>query len=217
MSRDVPAGIDADLDSYFIIPVFFVALEFDTDPLYLHTDVGEITTLGQTWLGTGGLGSISEIEETTEAAAPGLKLRLEIATEGAGSIFEELTAQDFYQREARLYFSTKDTITGLLTDDPMEIQRYKMDVPEIVYGPETAFVDLIVESEFIEGEKTNGEMYSKAQLREEHPSDEGFDYIALLAQTKIVWGGKKTARLGGPGQGGGAPDAGNLPFPVSPG
>lgn len=200
MSRTIPAAIDADLDDRFLIPVFFVALDFDTDPLYLHTDIGTISVLSQTWQGAGGLGSISPIEETTEFASPGVKFRLQLTDESAGSIYEEITQQDFYQREVVIYFATRDISTGLLAADPFEIQRYKMDVPEITYGGGSAFVDLVVESEFLDGKRSNGEMYSKAQLRSEQATDEGFDFIAILPQVKITWGASKTVSLGGSGQ-----------------
>ena len=196
MSRDVPSSTDTALDDRFIIPVWFVEFDFDTAPLYVHTDVGDITVLGKTWIGTGGLGSISPLEETTEQAAPGVKFRLALTDESTGSIFEEITQQNFYQRDAIVYFAARNALTGALIDDPFELHRYKVDVPEITYGGGVSFVDVVAESEFIDGSRRNGQMYSNAQMRSEYPNDEGFKYVAALSQLKVVWGAKKTASLG---------------------
>lgn len=199
MSRNIPANVDADLDDAFIIPVFFVHLDFDTQALFVHTDLGDINTLGETWVGTGGLGSISQIEETSRLDAPGIKLRMQITDESAGSLYEELTQQDFYQRPVIIYFSTRDTVTGALTDTPFELFRGKMDVPELTHGETLSFADMVVESEWIDGQRANGELYSDAQLQSEFSGDLGFKYVAAMVNTKIVWGARETINLGGTG------------------
>lgn len=211
MSRTIPSNIDADLDDAFVIPVFFVELDFDTDPLYVHTDIGDITVLSHTWQGTGGLGQISQIEENASGDSPGIKLRLQLTDESSGSIFQEITQQDFYQREAIIYFSTRDISTGALSDDPFELWRGKCDVPEIHLGERNSYVDLIVESEWIDGKRSNGALYSDAQLQAEYSGDLGFKYLAAMKNAKIVWGGKKTANLGGT-TGGGNTGGGNDTF-----
>lgn len=196
MSRTIPSNVDTSLDDAFTLPVFFVELDFDTDPLYLHTDLGTITTLSHDWLGTGGLGEISPIEETEEPNAPGLKLRLQMTDESAGSIFQELTQQDFYQRPVVVYFSTRNTLTGALLDTPFELFRGKADVPEITHGEGQAFVDLIVESEWVDGEKANNELYSDAQLQAEYSGDLGFEFLPFLVNARIAFGSKRVTNIG---------------------
>lgn len=206
MSRTISSGVDSTLDDAFIIPVFFVHLNFDTDPLYLHTDLGSITTLSQTWLGAGGLGQISPIEETTSGTAPGLKLRLDITDESSGSVFEELTQQDFYQRPCVVYFATRDISSGALSGTPVELFRGKCDVPEMRDGSES-YVELLIENEWIDGEQAPEVLYSDAQLQSEYSGDLGLEFLADLVNRKIVWGSDRIigspAVIGGPGRGGG--------------
>lgn len=197
MSRTIPSAIDGVLDDAFVIPIFFVELDFDTDPLYVHTDLGSITTLGRTWLGTGGLGEISPIEETEEQKAPGLKLRMAITSEASGSIFQELTQQDYYQRPVVIYFSTRDTITGALEASPFEVFRGKADVAEITHGFGTSYVDLLVESEWADGERANAQIYSDSQLQAEYSGDLGFEFLTHLVNAKVVWGSDRTINIGG--------------------
>lgn len=212
MSRDIPSNVDSALDDDFVIPIFFVELDFDTDPVYVHTDLGNITVLGHTWSGAGGLGEISPIEETEEVKAPGLKLRLAITDESAGSIFQELTQQDFYQREVIIYFSTRNISTGALLDDPFELFRGKADVPEIVHGERDSFAELLVESEWADGERSNGERYSDAQLQSEFSGDLGFAFLADLVNRKVVWGSDRTVSMGAPGGRGPRPSRQPRPF-----
>lgn len=195
MSRTIPSNVDTSLDDAFVLPVFFVELDFDTDPVYLHTDIGDIAVLAHTWLGTGGLGTISPIEETGELRAQGVKTRMQITDESAGSIFEELSQQDFYQRPAKIYFSTRDTSSGDLLDDPFELWRGKCDVPEMVHGEGLAFVDLLIESEWVDGKRANGQKYTDAQLQSENPGDLAFAFMAQMPQTKIIFGSRRTVRF----------------------
>lgn len=212
MSRDnIPAAVDTSYDDAFVIPVWFVELDFDTDPLYLHTDLGDITTLSHTWIGTGGLGAISPIEETEEVKAVGLKLRLDMTDEAAGSIFQELTQQDFYQRECIIYTSTRDVSDGSLHGTPYEVFRGYCDVPEITAGHGVAFAELLIESEWSDGEKAFGELYSDAQLRSEYSGDTGFSFLTRLINARIGFGTSLSSNLapGGGGRTRGAPYRGS--------
>lgn len=210
MSRDViPSNIDAVLDDDFVIPVFFVELDFDTDPIYLHTDLGEITTDGHTWLGTGGLGTISPIEETEELKSVGIKLTLSLTDESSGSIFEELTQQDFYQRPVIIKFSARNTVTGALLDTPFELFRGFADVPEGEHGERQSFVSLLVEEEFASGERSNGRLYSDAQLQKDYPGDLGFEFLTSLVNARILFGSDRIADLGVPNQRGSPLGRGN--------
>lgn len=215
MSRDLPAPIDAVLDDPFVLPVYLAEFQFDTDPLYVHTDIGDITVLGQTWLGTGELGRISQVEESEEPTAPGIKFRLGTTQEGAGTLLEELTNQDFYQRPIIVYISFRDTITGALVNDPIPLWRGRADVPEFEEGIPLSFVNLTAENEWIDGKKAPGQLYTDAQLQSEFPGDIGFRYVAAMANTSIVWGARRTISFSGatsptpgtniPGNGSGTP------------
>ena len=188
MARTVPAAIDSTLDDRFIIPVFFLHFDFDTNPLYAHTDIGSITTLSQTWLGTLGIASISAVEENDDLSrAPGLKLRLSITDESAGSLFEELTQQDWYQREVIMYFTTRNTATGALNNDPFEISRWRLDVVDLQSGHGEAFVEAVCESVWVDQKSTNNDMYTDVTLQGEFSGDLGFQYMAEIVNQPVRW------------------------------
>lgn len=199
MSRTIPSTTDTALDDPFVIPVKFVAFIFDTAPLYVHTSLGNITVLGHTWMGTGGLGDISPIEETLKDGSPGVKYRFQITNEASGSMFEEITQQDFQGRDSIIYLALRDTVTGALLDDPFEIDRFKCDLPEITWGERQSYVDLIAESEWFDGKRANGSRYSDAYLQSAYAGDTGGRYFAAMKNLKITWGGKKLVTLGGIG------------------
>ncbi len=223
MSRTIPVNVETDLDSRHVIPIFFVQLLFDTDPLYLHTDLGDITDTSVSpeivYTGTGGLGQISPIEETLEERAPGIKLRMQITDETSGSIFQELTQQDFYQRDVVILFSTRNTTTGAVLDDPFEIFRGRADVPEMVHGHGESFVDLVVENEWADGARATNELYSDAQLQSDFPGDLGFEFLADLVNKTVPWvfnaGGVFKPKPGPPSKGL-PPPGGGGPVRVGP-
>lgn len=211
MSRTIPAAVDTSLDDRYMIPVFFAELDLDTSPAYLHTDVGDITVLSKTWLGTGGLGSISAVEETRESVAPGVKLRLQITDEAAGSIFDDFDSQDFYQRPLALYFSTRNAVTGALLADPFEYWRGRIDVAEMVHGDGAAFVEVLGESEFASGKQASGKLFSDVQLQDDFAGDLGAEFLSDMVNRRIIWGLDRIVNIGQPT----APPQSPFPFPTN--
>lgn len=195
MSRTLATNTNAALSDAFIVPVFFVAIEFDSDPLYVHTDLGSITTLSQTWTGVGDLGQIGSVEENIKISPYKTNLILAIVDESATGILSESLTQNFYQRPCTIYLGARNSITGALLDDPDEIMAGKIDTMQISHGANQSFIQVTVESEMSEFEKANGELYSDTQLQSEFSGDLFFQYLERLQNYRVQWGSTTTEFL----------------------
>ena len=96
MSRTLASAVANALDDDRILPMLFVHLAFDTGPVYVHTDLGDITTLSQTWTGIGDLGKVETMTESADLRSERLQLTLTLVDETAGSIYEEASNQNFH-------------------------------------------------------------------------------------------------------------------------
>lgn len=195
MTRGLDTTLSNTLDDSLLVPVLFVELQFGSGTVYLHTDLGTITTLSQNWLGVGDLGSISAVEESSQIGANSISVSLS----GLDStILDQAVNQNYYERPARILVGVRDSATGALVSDPHELFYGKMDVMSVVSGQEGA-VNLVLESELADFDKASMEYYSDAQLQRDFSGDLGFKYLAQVQNVSIIWGNKKATDVYGTG------------------
>ena len=185
MSRTAFASdLDAVLDDEVIMPVLFFEPHFPTGTLYLHTDLGTITTLGNDWLGVGDLGAISNIRQDDE----GKPNKVEAVMSAIDSnILDQAINQNFFEREAIIYLSARNVVTGALVQDPVEIERTRMDSIDAITGGADALVKLIMESEMIDFSQSLDLYYSDNQLQTDYSGDLLFQYLPMLKDAIIKW------------------------------
>lgn len=198
MSRDIPSLINARLDDPFVHLVHFVHLDFDTDPIYVHTDIGNIAALGQTWLGVGDLGSIGQIEEGDDVSPYSVPLRFSINSNAAGSLRQEINTQDFYDRAAFIYAATRDLVTGALDGDPFELAVGRIDQMRVSDTSDSLHVDIIVESEMADFDQASLEYLSDASQQRRYPGDLFLQYLGVMVNKTVRWGTDETITLGSP-------------------
>lgn len=210
MSRTLDSGFENLLDDAFLRPVWFVYLGFDSDPLYVHNDLGDITTTtpSATWTGVGDLGSIGRIEESDKLTPIKLECSLSIVDESADAILSEALTQNPYQRPATVYVSARNTVTGALVAQPVEVFAGKIDDMQLAHGFGQSAVTVRIESEAIIFEQSAGLVYSDSQLQSEYSGDLGLQYLERLKNWSVSWGSSKLVNFSA---GAAAPGAGLTP------
>src|ERR1700686_3259759 len=76
MPRGLTPNQLAAVQSAYLRPAFFVQMTFTSGPVYVWSGLGSVVWNGQTWLGVGSLGTISNIEEGATIEARGITLTL---------------------------------------------------------------------------------------------------------------------------------------------
>jgi hypothetical protein len=191
--RTLDGEIEAVLDDATLLPTYFVEILFDDFDLRVHTDLGEISTLGETWTGVGKLGSIGAIEERDDSSPSGTTLTLNGLN---AEILNEALDIDYYGRPVTIYLGMRDILTGVLVADPFEVFSGQVDQMHVAYGTDTATVSISVESEWIMFERSPMRWFSDNQLQRDHSGDLGFQYLAAMANLKITLGNGTPTYLG---------------------
>lgn len=189
--RNVP--FDGYLTDPAIVPVWFVDLAFDSGHVYLHTDLGTITTLGHDWLGVGTLGSIGEIEETDDGSPTATSLTLSGLDQ---NLLESALTEAYFDRFVTIYLGVRDTVTGALATTPMQIAVRRMDDMQVASGSQASTITLHTESEMISMKRSLVRYFSDSQLQSEHPGALGFRYLASMVNARITIGSKQTITFG---------------------
>ena len=109
---------------------------------------------------------------------------------------EEANNQDFFERECFVYFATRDSVTGAMRNTPDEIFSGRIDQLNITHGFNSAYIDLLAESEMADFDRSALEYYSDTAQQRAYPGDLFFQYLSTMVNKQVVWGAKDTVQLG---------------------
>lgn len=186
MSRDLPTGMAAAVSAATVAPVFLAQLNWPTGTVYAWTGYGDISWNAQTWVGTGHLGGISDIRESSDGSANGITLSMS----GIPSAEIARALEGNSQRQpGKVYFGVLSS-AGTFAIDPYLIFDGVIDVCPVEDFGETATISVQLEKELIDM-RTRGRRYTHEDQQLDHPGDLGFEYVAGLADKEIMWGTAK--------------------------
>lgn len=185
--RTIDAAVDAILDDPYVIPVGFVHLGLDSGDLYLHTDLGEITTTtpSATWQGTGDLGGIGVIEESLRPA----NYQVTLVLSGIDStLLTAALTENYFERECAIYWGFRNITTGVMHADPDEVYRGEMDQMQILDDPNQSIIQLTVISEEATWDQVPGPYYTDAELQRNYSGDDALKYLPKIQNLALEIG-----------------------------
>ncbi len=183
--RDLTTGMTVAISSSAIRPLLLVSVALATTTLYLFTGVGTIQWNGQTWLGAGDLGKISDITETTSQSAQGVSLEFSgIDKSLLGGSLSDIKLG----RPVCVYLAAVD-ITGALVPDPYLLFRGRVGQPTVKPSTATCTISIAAESRMDDQQRAQVSRYTVADQRQKWPLDDGLNYSAQLADSAWKWGG----------------------------
>lgn len=183
MPRPMTSAMLAAIAASDLYPVIFAELTFRTGPVYLFSGFGSFSWNGQTWIGIGDLGSISQIEEGSDVIARGLSLQL--------SGFDATLLQDALG-EVQLglpviiylgFFSA-----GTLVASPIVAWSGRMDQPTFEVDGSAASITIACESRLIDMNVSVNKRYSDDQQQIDAPGDTAFSFVMGITNATIYWG-----------------------------
>lgn len=185
MSRNLTAGWIAEASSPLCRPRFFFQGTFASSTIYYWTGAADVSWNGHTWISNGYLDIIGDHDETSEIRATGLTIQLSgVPTAQIAFALEET----FINQDGRIYLGFVDaTETGIIAD-PYLLFQGRLDSCQYVRGPDTAMVQLVYESRFIDLNRSPACRYTDANQKSFYPSDRGFEFVAKLANYASYWG-----------------------------
>lgn len=186
MSRDLPTGMAAEFAASTVRLVHLVKLEWPSGTVYAWSGYGNISWDTQTWIGTGHLGTISAVRESSDGSANGVSLTLSGIP--SAEIARALEG-DSQGMPGKIYRGTLNG-SGLFDYDPYLIFDGVIDVCPIEDDGQSASITVQLEKELIDS-RTRGRRYTHEDQQIENAGDLGFEYVAGLADKEITWGTAK--------------------------
>ena len=185
MSRGLHTDMETAVENTVVRPFLLIDLEFSS-PIYLWSGYGDLNYASTDYLGVGELLGFNAIEESQDLGAKGITINLS-GINGTTLLTKALT-EEYQGKEVEIKLGLFDS-TGDIHNTPVTIFSGFMDVLTIDEGGETSTINLSVENKLIQLGRTKTRRYNSADQRKDHSTDEGFDYVASIAEKDITWGG----------------------------
>lgn len=166
-----------------VIPVNFVALDFDSASVYVNSTPYSLTFGGDTYLGVGNLGSISGVQEGADIQARGIELTL-------SGIPPELVAialdEPYQGRPLSAWIGFLDDNHSLIVD-PVKLGTWKMDTMDIKVG-KVATISVKAESRLANWNRPKIKRYTNEEQQKIYPTDKGLEFVPEMAEKELIWG-----------------------------
>ena len=171
------------LNDDVIKPVYFLKFEFPSANVYLNSSDRNITWGGNEYIGAGTIGTVSDIEETSELQANGIKLTLS----GIPSTYVSVALTQEYQgSSATEYLGFLSSSYGLV-DDPFIIFVGKVDTMAISLS-ETATIEIDIENRLIDWERPRISRFTNEEQQNLFSGDKGLEFVDSVAEKELFWG-----------------------------
>lgn len=164
-------------------PIFFLKLEFPSGTVYLNSSDRNITWGGNDYLGSGTIGTLSDIEETSELQANGIKFTLT----GIPSTYVSIALTTEYQGSAATEYLGFFNDTYGLVDDPFIIFVGKVDTMALSLS-NTATIELDIENRLIDWERPRVSRFTNEEQQNLHSGDKGLEFVDSVAEKELFWG-----------------------------
>jgi hypothetical protein len=199
-------------DSGFV-PVWFIRLDFQGDPVYINTSLSTISfagglgydpaIVGFNFLGVGNIGTIDAVTDSIDGSQT-MNLTLPAVSLSNDYLHQIITNGDLWQRYwAYIWLATYDN-TGALLGKPFRVKTARMDKLVIDIDPDNAkgTLTLSLESQqAYSGDALNTRYTDQRQFID--PNDSSQDYVANLANQIPGMGPAKTPAANNLNLGGG--------------
>lgn len=188
MTRTLTATIETEIGKEVIRPVLFLKLLLDAadgGDLNYWSGIGTFTFNGDDYIGTGVLGSITEVKETQELTAQGVKFSLtSIPAENIAIALEK----EYAERPCKLWLGFL-TQAGTLLADPVLLFTGRLDVMELSEAGDTCTISISAENRLVDLERPKVRYYTDEDQKMDYPDDTGFAFVSSLNDGRTVtWG-----------------------------
>ncbi len=163
--------------------VIMAELDYTEGAVYVHTGVGTIVWNSNSFLGVGGMGTVSPISETADLQANGMTLELS----GIDPTIISNAFNYYYQgRTAIVYAGFLDTNYALITN-PVVLFNGVMDTQKITLGA-TAKVELGILDPLADWDRPREHRWNQADQQARYANDKAFQYVEVTVNKQIRWG-----------------------------
>ena len=184
MPRQISPQMLAALGSGSLRPAIFVEATFITGPVYCWTGTGPITWNGQTWLGIGTFGSLSNVEEGTTVEAKGITLTLSGLDP---TLLTDVLTEYQVGLPVMVWIGLFD-INRQLIPDPLVAWAGRMDQPTLSVDGTTCSLSIACENRLLDMNTSVERRYTNDDQQLDYPGDRGFEFVTSIQEVSLYWG-----------------------------
>lgn len=186
MSRTLTAAVLAEIGQKTIWPVLIADLETSGGNVRAWSGIGNLVFGGNTYLGTGNLGTIGPVKESgDEIRANAITFQLSGIP---SSLLSTALGTQYQGRPAKLWLGFLDS-AGALIADPVLIFDGRMDVMDIDEGPDISTIIVTAESRLADLNRPRIRRYTNEDQEQLFSGDKGLEFVPALQNKEIIWGG----------------------------
>lgn len=188
LGTDLKTAFDADV----LMPINLCALHFPHGIYRVWTGYGDLYYNNDTYLGVGTFGGVSEIKESTDLAADGVRFTLSgVPTD----LLSVVLSERYNGRKIRLW--TGAYANGEIVGSAYLVFSGRMDVATIADGAETGTIEMTAESRLVDFERPRETRYTDEEQRRLQAGDTALQHVAKLQNGSVPWGatGKESPLL----------------------
>jgi hypothetical protein len=183
MTRTIDAANITASEDIHVIPVLLISLDFSSGFVYVNNSGVNVSYGGNTYLGAGEMGEISEIEEGVEISPYSLNLSLS----GIPAAYIAVALGEDYQgRDATISLALLDEDHQVI-GAPTVMFDGLIDTMDIALG-ELATISVTVQSRLVDWDRPRARRYNHEDQIIEYPGDLGFEFVPQMVEKTIKWG-----------------------------
>ena len=171
------------LNDEVLRPVYFIKIDFPSGTVYLNSSDRDITFDSNNYLGAGTIGTLSDIEETSELQANGIKFTLT----GIPSTYISVALTTEYQGSSATQYLGFLNNNYTLVDDPFIIFVGKVDTMAINIS-DTATIELDIENRLVDWERPRISRFTNEEQQNLFSGDKGLEFVDSVAEKELFWG-----------------------------
>lgn len=184
MSRTLTTAAATAVAAEVVPRALAVELAFTSGVLRLASTTTDLVIDGDSFLGVGVLGSISQVEETADLASATLALTLSGIPPDTIAI---ALGEAYQNRAGTVYEVPLDADTLQPIADPIVLFRGRMDVMTVQRGETSASIEVRLTNRLVDWERPRRILFSDEEQRRSHTGDTSFEYAAAMAERDVVW------------------------------
>lgn len=181
--RGLSSDMVTEVSASQLTPVLLAQLGFST-PVNLWSGYGTLVYNSVTYLGTGNLGTVSPIAETTDLSARGITMQLS----GVPTAYVALALSEDYQgRTCSVLFGALNA-SGAIVSTPVTVFRGRMDVMQITDDGQAAQITLSAENRLVDFRRRREVRYTDEEQQALFSGDVGLEFVNAIQERPIYWG-----------------------------
>lgn len=186
MARGLTSAAIAAVTSETPVRTVAIELDFPSGFVRINGSPADIVLGGNTFLGVGGLGAITTIEESAELRSFDLSVQLS----GIPRDSIALALAEAYQgRRGSVWEVPLSPTTYQPLADPILFFRGRMDQLDIRIG-DTATVSVRLQNRLADWDRPKLRRYTDEDQRRVHPGDLGLRFVAATVEKQLLWPAK---------------------------